>query len=183
MRHLGLLACSLAVSACWRDARPVQSVRPVSGTVVELPARPQKSYRPLVLTADAVGVAAMGVGLAGIEGGWDKEGVVFSGGLLLSAFAAPVISLAYRNLHNAGGSYLTRMITVSVGMVVGAAASCRDHELLCGLDGLAFGAAAGLAVANVFDVVYFSTEHAAPAWQPYVTPTDGGARAGFVKAF
>ena len=184
----------LFVSGCWRDARPpVRPAGPATTTAStesppkdEVPAGETVSYRPLTLTVNAIGVGAMAVGLIGLQTGRneDRYGALLSAGLITSAFAAPVISLARGNHHNAGMSYLARMMTVSVGSMAGLAVGCSNKEwqFSCAMLGYTWGTAGGLVVANAIDVIYFSEERR--TWMPYVTTGgDAGVRAGIVMGF
>jgi len=182
MRRRGVavvVGLCIGVSACWRDTSPARPVH-VRETA---DATPTRSYRPVVAAVNAVGVTAMAIGLYGLQRGRDENvsGGILDVGVAISAFGAPIVSLSRGNYFNAGASYLTRSVLVGAGLIAGVGAACGGDRraFLCELDGVVWGTAIGLAVANVVDVAWFSTEK----WQPYVVPTDGGVQTGIGASF
>lgn len=180
MRWLVVLT---VVSGCWYG--PSQTVRAPRAEPATTSS--EESYRATTITVDAIGVAAMGVGLVGLTRGYDEDisGSMLGGGMLVAGFATPIIHLAHGHKARAGGSYLVRSLSTTFGTFVGAAASCQDDrdELFCFMMPMFWGAAGGLAVGSAIDAVFFHDQESPRTWTPTVQTSDGVTRVGILGAF
>lgn len=175
----------VALSGCWHGG--TQPATPSRPTPPPAPTASSGSYRAITVAVDAVGVAAMATGLIGLERGYndDVSGGLYSVGLGVASFGGPLVHLAHGRTGRAGGSYGIRALTITTGWMVGYGVGCiGDRDILCGLEGMFWGAAGGLAAGAVLDAVLLHDDSAErPTWSPAVTHTDGTTRVGIAGAF
>lgn len=144
------------------------------------------NYRTTTIVADAIGVGAMAVGLIGLQRGYNENvsGGLLVAGLTIAAYVTPIIHLAHGKRSRTGGSLLVRSIASTTGSVVGLAAGCPGGRgWFCGLEGMLWGVAGGLAVGSVIDAVYFHDESSPRTWTPTVMTSGGNARVGIRGSF
>ncbi|CAN5923795.1 hypothetical protein BH11MYX3_BH11MYX3_00440 [soil metagenome] len=171
------------LSGCWTGA-----ARPARPSPPEPVAASDSDYRATTIAVDALGVAAMAVGLVGLSRGYNEDvsGGILVAGLTAAAYVTPIIHLAHGKKARAGGSLLVRSVTSSTGMMFGLAAGCPEESgLLCGITAMTWGIAGGLAVASTIDAIYFhDREGSARTWTPTIMTGGGGeTRLGILGAF
>jgi hypothetical protein len=190
MRSFAAILFALTLTACWTGKAPVApttTVAPVAKTAHEAPA-PQpveRSYRAYTVTADVIGVTTMTAGLVGLHRDSNNAlgGALLVTGMAIAGFSDPLIHLAHGHGSRALVSYGIRAVTVLTGMMAGMGASdCRD-ELFCGLEGMMWGSAAGLAVAGVADAFLLHGKLASQPWTARMSASEGGARVGIAAPF
>ena len=185
MRLIVLL--SVVLAGCWYGKTPTAVTTPAPATAPAPTAAADRdadepSYRSTTIAADTIGVATMTAGLIGLERGADENvsGALLVTGMAIAGFADPIVHLVHGRGSRALASYLIRAVTTSTGAMMGVATSnCRD-ELFCGLDGMLWGTAAGLAIAGVADAFLLHGDLSSHTWTPTVTASDGGARVGII---
>jgi hypothetical protein len=185
MRALGVVfVATTLLGGCWTDRAPARTTptpRPVGDTTS---ARDSRDYRAVTLTLDAVGVATMATGLLLLHrtSSDDGPGALIDAGAFIGGFGAITTHLVMGRTDRAWRSYLIRggliMATSLTGMMVG----CPDGvEIDCTIEGMAWGMAAGMAIAAPIDA--FMLQRPEGSWTPTVVPREGGATAGIGGTF
>jgi hypothetical protein len=193
------LVVAVAVSGCWTDRAPARTTPtpPSSASSADVspatssPAtddtrasRDTRDYRAVTLTLDAVGVASLATGLVLLHhsSSDDGPGALIDAGALIGGFGAITAHLIAGRTDRAWRSYLIRgglmMATSLTGMMV---ACPGGTELGCTIEGMAWGMAAGIAIAAPIDA--FVLQRAEGSWTPTVVPREGGATAGIGGTF
>lgn len=155
---------------------------------------PTTSYRGYTLAADAVGLSLLVAGgLAEADDGRDTSAseALFTGGILTTAFATPLIHLSRGHGGRFVGSFLLRSGLAGLGMVVAMEANSGcddgqpasegtlfDDDFLCELDYIGYGFIGGLLVASALDAAFMTDEEVAPTWSPRVWASRDGGGAG-----
>ncbi len=187
------LVVVVGVSGCWTDRAPARTT-PVPPSIASgehgegapaEPSRDTQDYRAVTLTLDAVGAATMATGLLLLHrsSSEDVPGALIDAGALIGGFGAITAHLVAGHTDRAWRSYLIRggisLATTMTGMMVG----CSDGrvELGCSIEGLAWGMAAGIAIAAPIDA--FVLQRPEGSWTPTVIPREGGATAGIGGTF
>lgn len=142
-------------------------------------------YRAVTLTLDAVGVATMATGLLLLHrsSSDDGPGALIDAGAFIGGFGAITAHIVAGRTDRAWRSYLIRggiiMATSLTGMMVG----CTDGrvDLGCTIEGMAWGMAAGIAIAAPIDA--FMLQRPEGSWTPTIVPREGGATAGIGGTF
>lgn len=157
----------------------------------EAPEAQTTSYRGYTLAADAVGLSLLVAGgFAEGDNGRDTAAseALFTGGILTTAFATPLIHLSRGHGGRFVGSFLLRSGLAGLGMVIAMEANSGcddgqpasegtlfDDDFLCELDYIGYGFLGGLIVASALDAAFMTDEEVAPTWAPRVwAGRDGG---------
>lgn len=177
MRVVAILSIGLA--GCWTGHAPA-SVTPTPPSPA--PDAREPGYRSETMAVDAIGVATMTAGLVGLERGSNEnvDGALMVTGLAIAGFGDPIVHLAHGHGGRAAASYVIRAVTISMGAMMGVAFENCRNELFCGLDGMLWGTAGGLAAAGVVDALVLHGQ-VSNTWTPTVLPSDGGARVGLAR--
>ncbi len=172
---------ALGLTGCWTGSQPTTLPRPEPA--------PEPSYRASTIAVDAVGVAAMAIGMVAVQRGHDDAGHgLAAGGLVAAGYVSPIIHLANGHKARAGASWLMRSLAATTGMVIGLGAARCDREptlgqLDCSLNGMMWGVAGGLAVGSVIDALTLHGDTTERTWVPTVVPDHGGASVGIAGGF
>jgi hypothetical protein len=186
-------------SGCWTGRSPSQTTptpTPASITPAQ-PAQPAQTaepapktldtrdYRAVTLSLDAVGAATLATGLVLLHRGANEDmaGALIDAGAIIGGFGAITTHLLAGRTDRAWRSYLIRGGLVMASSLAGMAVGCGDRgmELGCTVEGMAWGMAAGIAIAAPIDA--FMLQRPEGSWTPTVVPREGGATAGIGGTF
>jgi len=185
------LVAVVGVSGCWTDRAPVRTTpTPIAAAPASsrAPVRAAHDdtpdYRAVTLTLDAFGVATMATGLVLLHHSESDNGpgALIDAGAFIGGFGAITAHIIAGRTDRAWRSYLIRGGLIMAASLTGMMVGCPDGvEIDCTIEGMAWGMAAGIAIAAPIDA--FALQRPEGSWTPTVVPREGGATAGIGGTF